>query len=109
MSDYIPGTWRYFKDIDGKFSIWPEDSWDTKIAEVCTKGIYDPRANARLMASAPEMKIALIEDVELLRAFEVFMRDSGYDTKDLSEAIRIRAELLGRIDGRNENAPFNLP
>lgn len=114
MSDYTPGTWRYFKNVDETFSVIPADALtdesyaETVIAEVFTDGIADPEANARLMASAPEMKIALIEDVELLRAFEVFMRDSGYDTKDLSEAIRIRDELLGRIDGSNENAPLEL-
>ncbi len=102
MSGYTPGTWRYFKNIDGKFSIWPEGTWDTKIAEVCTKGIYDPRANARLMASAPEMKIALVKSVELLRGFEVFMSALGLDTKELNRAIGIIDGLLDRIDGREE-------
>ncbi len=102
MSSYTPGTWRYFKNIDGQFSIWPEDTWDTKIAEVCTKGIDDPEANARLMASAPEMKIALIEGVELMRGFEVFMCAQGLDTKDLNKAIGIINGLLDRIDGQEE-------
>ena len=102
MSNYTPGTWRYFKNIDGKFSIWPEGTWDTKIAEVCTKGIYDPEANARLMASAPEMKVALVEGVELLRGVEVFMLAQRMDTKELNKAIGIIDELLDRIDGTED-------
>ena len=102
MSDYTPGIWRYFKNIDGQFSIWPEGSWDLKIAEVCTKRIYDPRANARLIASAPEMHTALVGAVEALRATEVFMCAQGLDTKELNKIVGIIDRLLNKIDGQEE-------
>ncbi len=102
MSNHTLGTWRYFRNIDGKFSIWPEGSWDTKIAEVFTTGIYDPGANARLIASAPEMKTALVGAVEALRATEVFMCAQGLDTKELNKIIGIIDGLLDRIGGQEE-------
>ena len=83
MSDYTPGTWRYFRNVDGTFSIIPAESLidesyaDTVIAEVFTEGIADPEANARLMASAPE-------------------------TSDLAEIIANADGMIDRVEGRSE-------
>lgn len=103
MSNHTPGIWHWYKNRNGEYSIWPDGRpGAVKIADVNREGIDDPEANARLMASAPEMKIALVEGVELLRTFEMFMCALGCDTKELNRAIGIIEELLDRTDGREE-------
>lgn len=53
----------------------------------------------RLTNSAYEMYLALTSVVELLRAFEELLRNSGLETAELVRTIEIVAELLARIDG----------
>ena len=109
MSNYTPGTWAYFRNADDTFSVFPAKCLDygyvrIVIAEVFTDGIADPEANARLIASTPELCIALVEAVEALRATEVFMRAQGLDTKELNKIIGSIDGLLDRIDGTDEQA-----
>ena len=52
----------------------------------------------RLIASAPEMYVALSGAVEALRATEIFMREHGLETIDLNGIIEIIDDLLARID-----------
>lgn len=104
MSNYTPGTWMYFRNADETFSVSPAECLDYDyerivIAEVFTDGITEPEANARLIASAPEMKTALVEAIKALMATEVFMRSLGLDTKELNKIIGIIGRLLDRIDG----------
>lgn len=107
MSNYTPGTWKYFRNADDTFSVFPAEALDngyvhTVIAEVFTDGISDPEANARLIASAPELKTALVRAVEALRATEVFMKAQGLDTDKLNMIIEIIDGLLDRIDGQED-------
>lgn len=107
MSNYTPGTWKYFRNADDTFSVFPAEALDngyvhTVIAEVFTDGITDPEANARLIASAPEMHTALIGADEALRATEVFMKAQGLDTEKLNAVVEIIDGLLDRIDGQEE-------
>lgn len=111
MSNYTPGTWKYFRNADDTFSVFPAEALDngyvhTLIAEIFTDGITDPEANARLIASAPELKIALVGAVEALRATEVFMCAQGLDTEELNAVIEIIDGLLDRIDGSPETEDF---
>ena len=71
MSKYTAGAWRYRKETDGTFTIYPAwQDWsnDVVLAKVLTRGISTAEHNARLMASAPELKMALVETIEALRA-----------------------------------------
>ena len=105
MSKYTAGAWRYRKETDDTFTIYPAwQDWsnDVVLAIVLTHGISTAEHNARLMASAPELKMALVETIEVLRATEVFMCAQGLDTEELNEVIGIIEELLDRIDGQEE-------
>ena len=107
MSEYTPGTWKYFRNEEGTFSVCPAECFgngyaDTVVAEVFTEDISDPEANARLIASAPEMHTALVGAVEALRATEVFMCAQGLDTKELNKIVGIIDRLLNKIDGQEE-------
>lgn len=55
--------------------------------------------NYRLIANAQEMYIALVNAAEALRATEVFMHGQGLETGTLNGIINVIDELLGRIDG----------
>lgn len=72
------------------------------IAEVCTRDLETRKADARLIASSPEMHIALIGAVEALRATEVFMYGQGLETEHLNGIIGIIDDLLDRIDGQED-------
>lgn len=94
--------------MDGTFSIIPAESLidesyaDTVIAEVFTEGIADPEANARLMASAPE----LLEAVKIMckgyKATREFFADMGLNTSDLAEIIANADGMIDRVEGRSE-------
>lgn len=103
MSVHTPGTWTYVED-DGVFVICPvdENCDDEVIGCVYINGINDPEANARLIASAPEMHVALIGAVEVLRATEVFMSGQDLETDKLNDIIATIDELLDRIDGQED-------
>ena len=99
MNNHTPGAWWY---------VWNADRWmvfaghgkkRTTLAEVFTQNVDDPKANTRLIASAPEMHTALIWAVEALRATEVFMCGQGLETDTLNGIIAVIDELLDRIDG----------
>ena len=45
-----------------------------------------------------EMRVALINAVEALRATEVFMCGQGLETDDLNKIVRTIDELLDRVD-----------
>ncbi len=108
MSDYTPGTWRYFKNVDETFSVIPADALtdesyaETVIAEVFTDGIADPEANARLMSAAPE----LLEAVKIMckgyKATREFFAGMGLSTSALTEIIADADGLIDRVEGRSE-------
>lgn len=108
MNGYISGAWKYFRNSKGNFSVYPERCDKHQhfpkivVAEVLTKHVRNPEANARLIAASPEMKIALFGAVEALRATEVFMRGQGFATKEMNEIIEVIDELLDRIEGIQE-------
>ena len=108
MSKHTAGAWRYFRNCEGSYSVYPakcdEHTHFPRIvlAEVQSfKNLGDQtgEANARLIASAPEMHTALIGAVEALRATEVFMCGQGLETDTLNAIIRTIDELLDRVDG----------
>ena len=105
MSRYTPGEWKYFWNANDCCAVYPA-KYDRHpnfpkaiIAEVCTRDLETREADARLIASAPEMHIALIGAVEALRATEVFMCGQGLETDDLNGIIATIDRLLDRIDG----------
>ena len=106
MNRYTPGAWRYMWDA----GVWKIFTWLgeghrkklTMLAEVLTQNVDDPKANARLIASAPEMYLALVNSLEALRATEVFMCGQGLETDTLNAIICTIDELLDRVDGKSE-------
>ncbi|MBQ7544891.1 MAG: hypothetical protein IJT02_08110 [Synergistaceae bacterium] len=101
MSGHTAGSWRYRRENDGAFTIYPAwHEWrkDLVLARV-TPGSSTAEGNARLMASAPEMHTALIGAVEALRATSSFMRGQSLSTKELDAIVEAINELLDRIDG----------
>ncbi len=108
MSGFTNGLWKYRKNPEGTFSVFPADSLTdggyakTLIAEIFTEGIDDPEANARLSSSAPEMYQALIYTNQVLRATEVFLVAQGLDVQEVNEIISTVEDLLDRIDGELE-------
>lgn len=105
MKGHTPGAWKYFWNANDCYAIYPEGCDrhprfpKTVIAEVCTRNLETREADARLIASAPEMRIALVNAVEALRATEVFMRGLDMKTDDLNKIIEAIDKLLDRIDG----------
>lgn len=104
MNNHTSGEWDYSRNVDGTYSVYPacglrDESYAAVIiAEVFTDRIDDPEANARLIASAPEMRVALIAAVEALRATDAFMCGLGLETDDLTGIIGTIDELLDRVD-----------
>ncbi len=49
-----------------------------------------------------EMRVALINAVEALRATELFMCGQGHETDDLNKIVRTIDELLDRVDEARE-------
>ena len=105
MNNHTPGQWKYLKNEDGTFSIISLGSVNFEagfatnlIAKVFSEGIIDPEANARLIASAPEIFQALHFETEALTATRDFMRANGLDTQELSEIIDTVDELFRKIN-----------
>ena len=102
MNGHVSGAWKYFRNSEGTFSVYPERCDKHPhfpkivVAEVMTE------QDARLTAASPEMKVALIGAVEALRATEVFMCSQGFATEEMNEIIDIIDELLDRIEGIQE-------
>ncbi|MBQ7594665.1 MAG: hypothetical protein IJU48_09975 [Synergistaceae bacterium] len=102
MSDYTAGAWRYRRENDGTFTIYPAwHEWrkDIVLARVLTPGKSTAEPNARLMASAPEMHTALIAAGEVMKAISFFLSERGLSTEELDAIIGVIDDLLGRIDG----------
>ena len=105
MTRHTPGTWAYFYNAEGNYSVYPA-KYDRHprfpkalVAEVITRDKETREADARLIAGAPEMRIALIGAVEAMRATELFMCGLGLETDELNKIVGIIDELLDRIDG----------
>ncbi|MBQ6971737.1 MAG: hypothetical protein IJP86_05195 [Synergistaceae bacterium] len=101
MSEYTAGSWKYRREDDGTFTVYP--AWYKKVilARVpALGGAAEP--NARLIACAPEMHNALAGANEALRATEAFMSGKGLETEALREIVRRIDGLLDRIDGLEE-------
>ena len=105
MNNHTPGAWKYIKNEDGTFSVIPLGSVNFKagfatnlIAKVFSEGIIDPEANARLIASAPEIYQALHFETEALAATRDFMHVKGLDTQELGEIINVADEIFRKID-----------
>ena len=108
MNEHTPGAWRYCKGNPSEgysvFSIGDgllDDNHGfatNTLAQVLTDGVFDPEANARLIAAAPELYDALVSTLEALRATEEFMEKSGLNTNYLKEIINTAEGLLVRID-----------
>lgn len=106
MNNHTPGTWKYFKNSDGTFSVVPVGSVNFEagfatnlIAKVFSDGIINPEANAILIASAPEMYQGLVCAVEALEATREFLRVQNLKTDEISEILSATYELINRIDG----------
>ena len=105
MNGQVSGAWKYFKNAEGNYSVYPARCGEHKrfpkivLAEVFTEHAENPEFNARLIAASPEMRIALIGAVEALRATEVFMSGQGLETAEMNKIIEVIDELLDRIDG----------
>lgn len=112
MSNHTPGLWKYFKNTDGTFSVFPTGNgyFDnegkgyaaTILAEVFTDGIDDPEANARIISASPEMYDALKMILEALIATGLFMATSGLETDKINELVDYVSELLAKIDNEQE-------
>lgn len=99
MNGHTLEAWKYFRNEDGNFSIYPAGCDENpSLPKVLIAEVF-AEENARLIAGAPEMRIALIAAVEALRATEIFMRGVSGDTDELNEIIDVMDELLDRIDG----------
>ena len=71
MSKHTPGPWR----VDSHFNIFYKDAM---VAFPCISGGLDQKANARLIAAAPELLEALQEmfAAERANSFEIVGRDT---------------------------------
>ena len=89
MPDFTKGIWGYFLNTEQTYSVITPD--DKMIAEVLTEdaGRTEAEANARLIASAPEMYKILCNICDQLC-------DVDLDT-DTEDDIRV---ILARIDGK---------
>ena len=108
MSTHTPGKWDYISNINGTYSVYSrsergfDDTYGfgtNSLAEVFTEGVIDPEANARLIAAAPELRVALIGALEALEATAEFMSTINLQTEDLRSITGTISELLDRIDG----------
>ena len=96
MNNHTPGAWKYLKNDDGTFSIFPVESENFE-AELLAEAFTED--NARLIASAPELYQALICAAETIRATEVFMCAQGLIGDEIGKIINTIDDLLERIDG----------
>ena len=108
MNGHVSGAWKYFRNNEGTFSVYPEGCDRHKrfpkivLAEVFTEHAGNPEFNARLISASPEMYVALIDAVEALRATNVFMCGQGFASEEMDEIIEVIDELLARIDGSED-------
>lgn len=101
MSKYTAGSWKYRREDDETFTVYP--AWHKGVILARVPALGDTaEPNARLIASAPEMHHALTAANEALKATEVSLADKGLETDDLNEIVRVIGGLLSRIDGSQE-------
>lgn len=98
MSTHTPGAWQYFRNSEGTYTVTCPFLEDKYIAEVITG-----EADARLVASAPEMKIALKGALGALIGTKNFMSAQGLNTEYLNEITGIIGELLSRIEDDDDD------
>lgn len=102
MSRYTPGTWHWYKNRNGEYTIWPDGKpGAVKIADVNREGIDDPEANARLMANAPELFEAVKLMNEGYKATRAFLKHMKFDTSAIDGIITNAGELIDKVDGRS--------
>ncbi len=105
MSNYTPGTWRYFRNVDETFSVIPADALtdesyaETVIAEVFTDGIADLEANARLIASAPVFYKAVVQLNRALKATRLTFSKMGLNPDELKAIIENADKLIASVNG----------
>ena len=98
MSGHTSGMWWWVWD-EGRWKIFAGSGKKRiALAKVFSKNVDNPKANTRLIVSAPEMYVALSGAVEALRATEIFMRGQGLETDTLNGIIETIDDLLARID-----------
>lgn len=105
---YTPGPWKvYGSGTDGKYEI--DTISGTKTAPICTiklgvskksYGSEEGRANAILIATAPEMLDALREvlDTYTHMTSERFRRGDDHDARELMQRVIAQAEGAIRVD-----------
>lgn len=100
MNRHSQGNWRLYEREDGHIFIITDTAGfgiNRAVAEVLTWNIDDPKDNARLLVSAPEMHSALVAANEALRATEVFLSGIDGNTVSLDEIITKIDDLLDKI------------
>lgn len=89
MSAWTPGPWHVERAV-GRYEIWPKDKGQTHTYI----GVVQTKADAQLIALAPEMAEALMDVVGFLADMAEDYADYGIGDK----AKRVRA-LLARLEG----------
>lgn len=67
MPAYTPGPWLVQAERDGTFTVWTRQPYTGSLATVIDEDIngpYPAKANARLIAAAPELLDALLALLE---------------------------------------------
>ena len=62
MSKHTPGPWYFLPDRNGRLQVGPSINYT--VAEMCVTPLEGQEANARLIATAPELLEALTDCVE---------------------------------------------
>lgn len=100
MNRCSQGDWRLYEREDGHIFIITDTAGfgiNRAVAEVLTWNVDDPKNNARLLVSAPQMHSALVAAVEALRATNAFLSGINGDTPSLDEIISKIDDLLDDI------------
>ena len=75
MNNHTPGAWKYLKNDDGNFSVFPVEN---KNFEAELLALVFNEDNARLIASAPELYQALVWAAETIKATEMLDAPTVY-------------------------------
>ena len=94
MSEFTPGQWGVDEDEDSVFAVAEKDGERVYIVPII-EGINEEeyKANARLIAAAPELYKTLAVIVNELKAYGDDVRDDLYSLMTEAEGI------LARVDG----------
>ena len=96
MTAFTKGKWK----VEAVYGDHPIVTANGRIVADC----FNSEANARLIAAAPDMYEAITECADTLEA--IHLRDDCNEAADLyeiEELIHALWELLGRIDGKEDN------